>query len=75
MPTGVGRSGKAQMAVLGQNLQISEHMLNAFAALVRKHQVPGAQFAIYRGNLTISAKCSGCVRMPRCGQFVLCSEF
>lgn len=42
------------MAVLGQNLQISEQMLNAFPALVRKHQVPGAQFAIYHGGLTIA---------------------
>ena len=69
MPTGIGGSGKAQMAVLRQNLQISEQMLNAFAALVRKHQVPGAQFAIYHGGLTISAKCSGCVSMPCCSQF------
>jgi CubicO group peptidase (beta-lactamase class C family) len=42
------------MAVLRQNLQISEQMLNAFAALVRKHQVPGAQFAIYHGGLTVA---------------------
>jgi hypothetical protein len=38
------------MAVLGQNPQISEQMLNALAALARKHQVPGAQFAIYQGG-------------------------
>ncbi|MBV9449924.1 MAG: beta-lactamase family protein [Streptosporangiaceae bacterium] len=39
------------MAVPGQDLQISEQMLNAFTALTRKHQVPGAQFAIYHGGL------------------------
>jgi len=35
-------------------LQISEQMPSAFAALARKHQVPGAQFAIYRGGLTVT---------------------
>jgi len=42
------------MAVLGQNLHISEQMLSTFTALARKHQVPGAQFAIYHGGLTIA---------------------
>jgi hypothetical protein len=42
------------MAVLGQNLQISEQTLNAFATPVRKHQVPGAQFAIHHGGLTVA---------------------
>jgi hypothetical protein len=42
MLTGIGGSGKAQMSALEQNLQISEQMLNAFAALARKHQVPSA---------------------------------
>jgi hypothetical protein len=64
MLTGVGGLGKAQMSALEQtansgqisdmSLQISEQMLNAFAALVRKHQVPGAQFAIYHGGLTVA---------------------
>lgn len=34
------------------SLQISEQMPSAFAALARKHQVPGAQFAIYHGSST-----------------------
>jgi CubicO group peptidase (beta-lactamase class C family) len=34
--------------------QISEQMPGAFAALARRHQVPGAQFAIYHGGLTIT---------------------
>jgi hypothetical protein len=64
---------KAQMSALEQkvnsgqisdvSLQISEQMPSAFAALARKHQVPGAQFAIYDGSLTISAQCSTYVRM------------
>jgi CubicO group peptidase (beta-lactamase class C family) len=36
------------------SLQISEQMPAAFAALARKHQVPGAQFAIYHGGFTIA---------------------
>ncbi len=36
------------------SLKISEQMPSAFAALARKHQVPGAQFAIYHGGLTIA---------------------
>jgi CubicO group peptidase (beta-lactamase class C family) len=36
------------------SLQISEQMLNALTALVRKHHVPGAQFAIYHGGLTVA---------------------
>jgi CubicO group peptidase (beta-lactamase class C family) len=35
-------------------LQISEQMPSAFAALARKHRVPGAQFAIYHGGLTVA---------------------
>lgn len=35
-------------------LQISEQMPSAFAALARKHQVPGAQFAIYHDGLTVA---------------------
>jgi CubicO group peptidase (beta-lactamase class C family) len=52
------------MSELGQKLhsgqisdvspQISEQMLDVFAALARKHQVPGAQLAIYRGGLTVA---------------------
>jgi hypothetical protein len=38
------------MAALGQDLQISKQMPSAFAALARKYQVPGAQFAIYHGD-------------------------
>lgn len=33
---------------------ISEQMPSAFAALARKHQVPGAQFAIYHGGATLA---------------------
>jgi CubicO group peptidase (beta-lactamase class C family) len=36
------------------SLQISEQMPRAFAALARKHQVPGAQFAIYHGGSAIA---------------------
>jgi CubicO group peptidase (beta-lactamase class C family) len=36
------------------SLQISKQMPSAFAALARKYQVPGAQFAIYYGGLTIA---------------------
>jgi CubicO group peptidase (beta-lactamase class C family) len=36
------------------SLKISEQIPSAFAALVRKHQVPGAQFAIYHGGLTVA---------------------
>jgi hypothetical protein len=50
------------------SLQISEQMPSAFAALARKHQVPGAQFAIYHGGSTISTQCSECVRIPYCGK-------
>jgi CubicO group peptidase (beta-lactamase class C family) len=32
----------------------SEQMLSTFSALTRKHQVPGAQFAIYHGGLTVA---------------------
>lgn len=42
------------MSALEQKLQISEQMLSAFADLARKHQVPGAQLAIYRGGLTVA---------------------
>ncbi len=35
-------------------LQIREQMPSTFAALVRKHQVPGAQFAIYHDGSTIA---------------------
>lgn len=35
-------------------LQIREQIPSAFAALARKHQVPGAQFAIYHDGLTIA---------------------
>jgi CubicO group peptidase (beta-lactamase class C family) len=34
--------------------RISEQMLGMFAALARKHQVPGAQFAIYHGGSTVA---------------------
>jgi CubicO group peptidase (beta-lactamase class C family) len=34
--------------------QIGEQMLSTFSALARKHQVPGAQFAIYHGGLTVA---------------------
>ncbi|MGH3166640.1 MAG: hypothetical protein ACRDN0_12210, partial [Trebonia sp.] len=53
---------KAQMSALeqkvdsgqisGVSLRISEQIPGAFAALARKHQVPDAQFTIYRGGLT-----------------------
>ena len=33
---------------------ISQQMLSKFSALARKHQVPGAQFAIYHGGLTVA---------------------
>jgi CubicO group peptidase (beta-lactamase class C family) len=33
---------------------ISEQMLSTFSALARKHQVPGAQFAIYHDGLTVT---------------------
>ncbi len=36
------------------SLQISEQMPSAFAALARKHQVPGSQFAIYHDGSTIA---------------------
>lgn len=36
------------------SLQISDQMPSAFAALVRKHQVPGAQFAIHHGGLSVA---------------------
>jgi CubicO group peptidase (beta-lactamase class C family) len=36
------------------SLQISEQMPSIFAALARKHQVPGAQFAIYHDDSTIA---------------------
>lgn len=59
MLTGIG-SGKAQMSALGQkvnsgpisgvSLQISGQLPSVFAALARKHQVPGAQFAICHGG-------------------------
>lgn len=57
------------------SLQISEQMPSVFAALVRKHQMPGAQFTISHDGSTISMQFPGCVRIPRCGQFTLCSEF
>jgi hypothetical protein len=59
----------------GLPLQISGQMLSVFAALARKHQVPGAQFAIYHDGSTISTQCPGCVRIPHCRQFTLCNEF
>jgi CubicO group peptidase (beta-lactamase class C family) len=42
------------MAAREQKLQTSEQMLIAFATLARKHRVPGAQFAIYHGGLTVA---------------------
>jgi CubicO group peptidase (beta-lactamase class C family) len=64
MPTRIGGSEKAQMSALGQKVnsgqisgvspRISEQMPSAFTALARKHQVPGAQFAIYHCGLTIA---------------------
>jgi len=36
------------------SLKISEQMPSAFTALARKHQVPGAQFAIYHDGVTIA---------------------
>src|SRR3984885_1239850 len=40
--------------VSGMSPQISEHILGVFAALAHKHQVPGAQFAIYHDGLTVA---------------------
>jgi CubicO group peptidase (beta-lactamase class C family) len=64
MLAGIGGSGRAQMSALEQkvnsgqisdvSLQISEQMPSAFAVLARKHQVPGAQFAIYHDGVTIA---------------------
>ena len=64
MLTGIGGSEEGQMSALGKKVnsgqisdaspQISEQMLRVFAALARKHQVPGAQFAIYRDGSTIA---------------------
>ena len=38
----------------GMSLRISEQIPSTFAALARKHKVPGAQFAIYRDGSTVA---------------------
>jgi|tagenome__1003787_1003787.scaffolds.fasta_scaffold20886410_1 CubicO group peptidase (beta-lactamase class C family) len=40
--------------ISGVSPQISEQMPSVFAALARKHKVPGAQFAIYRDGSTVA---------------------
>jgi CubicO group peptidase (beta-lactamase class C family) len=40
--------------VSGISPQISDKMLSVFAGLVRKHQIPGAQFAVYHNGSTIT---------------------
>ena len=40
--------------ISGMSPQISEQILSTFSTLARKHQVPGAQFAIYHSGLTVA---------------------